>query len=59
MTQGIMYDVLRCGKESVRIDVFAEYDPDLLIESVITSDINEADDLVLRNERNYVYISTL
>ena len=55
MTQGIMYDVLKQG-ETVLIEVFAEYDPDLLIDSIETSDINEADDMIISNERHYVYI---
>jgi len=57
MTQGIMYDVLKEG-ESVLIEVFAEYDPDLMIDSLETSDINEADDMIISNERHYVYIRT-
>ena len=58
MTQGIMYDVLKQG-ETVLIEVFAEYDPDLMIESIETSDINEADDMILSNECHYIYIRTI
>lgn len=58
MTLGIMYDVLKEG-EPVLIEVFAEYDPDLMIDSIETSDLDEAEDMVLSNERNYVYIRTL
>ena len=55
MTLGIMYGILK-SKESVLIEVFAEYDPDLLIDSITTCDINEAEDVILSNEHNYVYI---
>ena len=58
MTLGIMYDVLKEG-EPVLIEVFAEYDPDLMIDSIETSDLDEAEEMVLSNERHYVYIRTI
>ena len=58
MTLGIMYDILKQG-EPVLIEVFAEYDPDLMIVSLETSNMEDAEDIILSNEHNYVYIRTL
>ena len=49
MTLSEMHKELTTG-EPVLIEVFAEYDPDLLIDSIETTDLSEAEELILSNE---------
>lgn len=41
---------------SVTIDVYSQYEPDRLLESVTTSDRNHAENIVLMYSNDYVYI---